>query len=143
MVDKGPSVLRAVVGMDCQSRPLVAQKDVFVLVHDPKLWRGDRKISVFRLWRIEKLVVDVHLHQVSLPKPGVPLGPAAVDLDALEPDVLLTQGRRQQRYRFRNEPVQPLARVVFPDGKGFHGFRSFSFVRFSVIIAHQRQTLNP
>ena len=50
-------------------------------------------------------------------EPNVPLGALAVDLDALEADILLQQGRGQQRQIFGDKAVQPLSGVVFSNGK--------------------------
>ena len=46
-------------------------------------------------------------------QPHVPLGALAVDLDALEADILLQQGGGQQRQILCNKAVQPLAGVIF------------------------------
>ena len=126
MVDEGVHLLR-LVGVDYQSRPLVDQQQVLVLVHDVHLGLEQRQEHVLLRRPVEELVVDIQLHHVALGQALVPLGSGAVDLDALDAYVLLQQRRRQQRQRLGHEAVQPCAGVIFPDGQLPHGRTSLSF----------------
>ena len=133
MVDQGASAV-AVVGMDHLAGPLIHKKDVFVFIYDVQRGVGDGEKSVFRAGPLEKFVVDIQLHQVSLIKAHVALAALAVDLDPLQADILLQQGRRQQGHRFCNETVQALPSVIFPDENLFQTVPSISRQYHKIII---------
>ena len=69
----------------------VDQQNVFVLIDDVELRRADREVGVFLLRRVEKFVVDVELDEIAFAQARVALSTFAVDLDALEADILLQQ----------------------------------------------------
>ena len=125
MVDEGPAVLRPVVGMHGQSRPLIYQEDILILIDDVQLRRGHRQIGVVLPGLFKKLVVDVQLQHVSRVQPGVPLDALAIAFDPLDADIFLRQRSRQQGNRFRQKPVQPLPRVIGADSEFFHTFSVF------------------
>ena len=126
MVDEGVHLLR-LVGVNHQSRPLVDQQQVLVLVHDVHLRLEQCQEHIFLRRLVKELVVDIELHRVALGQPLVPLGPCAVDLDALDAYVFLQQRRRQQRQRLGHKAIQPRAGVVFPDDQLPHGCTSLPF----------------
>ena len=128
MVDEGAAVFGAVVGMDGQAGALVHQQDVLILVDDVQLGIGDSQEGVVLSGLVEKFVIDVQLQHIACFQTGVPLGTAAVALDALDADVLLGQGSREQGNGLGQEPVQTLSGVVGADGKFFH---SLSFISSS------------
>ena len=97
------------------ARLFVGEKDVFILIDDRKARRADLEIGVFLARFFKKLVADIELQHVALVQTHVALGPFAVELDALEADVLLQQRFRQQRNGFSDKAVQPLTGVVFLD----------------------------
>ena len=88
-----------------------------VLVDDADLRCDDGQIDVVLVRRVEELVVDVALDEIALAETLVPRGARAVDLDALDAHVLLRQRRGEQGDRLGEKAVEPLARVVFSDGK--------------------------
>ena len=53
-------------------------------------------------------------------QPGISLHPGAVTLDALDADIFLGQGSRQQGNRLRKKTIQSLTGIVGADGKFFH-----------------------
>ena len=59
MVDERAAVFRAVVRVDGLARLFVDQQDVFILIDDVQLRRGDGQIGIFFFGGIKKLVVDV------------------------------------------------------------------------------------
>ena len=59
MVDERAAVFRAVVRVDGLTRLFVDQQDVFILIDDVQLRRGDGQIGIFFFGGIKKLVVDV------------------------------------------------------------------------------------
>ena len=59
MIDERFAVFRAVVRMDGLTGLLVDQQNIFVLIDDVQLRRGDGQIGVFFLRGIKKLIVDV------------------------------------------------------------------------------------
>ena len=59
MVDERAAVFRAVVRVDGLTRFFVDQQDVFILIDDVQLRRGDGQIGIFFFGGIKKLVVDV------------------------------------------------------------------------------------
>ena len=127
VIDKGAPVFRTVVGMHRQSRALVHQQNVFVLVDDVQLGGGHRQIGIVLPGLFKKLVVDIQLQNVTRVQPGVPVNALAVALDPLQADVFLSQGCREQGDGLGKEPVQPLSGVVGTDGKFFHSlFPTFS-----------------
>ena len=67
MVNEGSAVLRTVMGVHRQPRPLVHQQNVLILVDDVQLGGGHRQIGVVLPGLIEKFVVDVQLQNV----PGI------------------------------------------------------------------------
>jgi hypothetical protein len=120
VVEEGVHLLR-LVGVDHQSGPLVRQQEVLVLVEDvqPGLEEGEEEVVLPGL--VKKLVVDVQAQHVPLRQPLVPLAALAVALHPFDADILLHEGRRQQGQGLGQKAVQPLARVVFPDGELSHG----------------------
>ena len=126
MVDEGVHLLR-LVGVDYQTWTLVDQQQVLVLVHDVHLRLEQRQEHILLRRLVKELVVDIELHHVALGQPLVPLGAAAVDLDALDADVLLQQCRRQQRQRLGHKAIQPRAGVIFPDDQLPHRPTSLLF----------------
>ena len=120
VVDKGTAVLRAVVGVDSQPRPLIRQQNVLVLVDDVQFGVGHGEEGVVLSGLVEKFVVDVKLQHIPGLQPGVPLHPGTVALDALDADVFLRQRGRQQRDGLRKKPIQPLPGIVGADGKFLH-----------------------
>ena len=71
--------LLLLVRVDHQSRALVHQQKVLVLIDNVQLGLEDRQKGVFRGGGVKKLVVDVQLKHIPLDQAGVPLGPLAVD----------------------------------------------------------------
>ena len=59
VIDERFAVFRAVVRMDGLTGLLVDQQNIFVLIDDVQLRRGDGQIGVFFLRGIKKLIVDV------------------------------------------------------------------------------------
>ena len=96
VVDEGAAVLRAVVGMDGKTGPLVHKQDVFILIDDGELRGCDGQVGVVLPGLVEELVIDIQLKDIALFQPGVPVGAGVVELDALDADILLGQRRRQQ-----------------------------------------------
>ena len=105
MVDEGLAILRPVVGVDGLAGLFVGQEDVLVLVDDVDLRRRHGEVGVFGLGRVEKLVVDIELQGVALDEAGVPLGALAVQFNALEADIFLQKGGRQQGNSLSYKPV--------------------------------------
>ena len=105
MVDEGLAVLRPVVGVDGLAGLFVGQEDVLVLVDDVDLRRRHGEVGVFCLGRVKKLVVDIELQGVALDEAGVPLGALAVQFNALEADIFLQKGGRQQRHGLGHEAI--------------------------------------
>ena len=121
MVNEGPAVFRAVMGMNGDTGTLVHQENVFVLVNDVELRRGDGEIGVLLRRRVKEFIVDVELQHVALGQTVIPLRPRIVPLDALQADILLRQRRRQQGNGLGQKTVQPLPGVVFSDFQFLHG----------------------
>ena len=67
-----------------QTRPLVADNELVILVDDVQAGLEDGEESVVLPGAVKELVVDVELQQVALHQAVVPLGALAVDLDPLE-----------------------------------------------------------
>ena len=82
MVDEGVDLFRF-IGVNHQTRALVQQQEILVLVHDVKSGLKQGEEHIFFLWLVKKLIVDIKLQYISLLQPLVPLSPPAVDLDAL------------------------------------------------------------
>ena len=59
------------------------------------------------------------MYRVAFGNVVIPLAALAVDLDALEADILLQQGLRQQGNGLADEAVQPLAGVIPADRQFF------------------------
>ena len=116
VVNEGSAVFRAVVGVYGQSRPLVHQQNLVVLIHDVQLGGGHGEISVILPGLVEKFVVDIQLKHITLFQSGVPLGSGTVELDALDADVFLCQRGREQGNGFGKKPIQPLPGIVVLDG---------------------------
>ena len=87
------------------ARFFVGEEDVLVLVNDREARRADLEIGVFLARLFKEFVVDIKLQQISLVQVRVPLGALAVELDALETDVLLQQRFRQQGNGFPDKTV--------------------------------------
>ena len=121
MVDEGSAVFGPVVGVYCQTRTLVYQQNVFILVDDVQLGGCHGEVGVVLPGLVEEFVIDIQLQHISRLQPGIPLRSCAVELDALDADVFLGQGGGEQGNGFGQKPVQPLACVVGTDGKLFHG----------------------
>jgi len=68
----------------------------------------------------------------------IPLRPLAVDLDPLQADVLLQQGRGEQRQVLGHKAVQPLSGVIFSNGKFPHEHPPFSLWTALIIPAFSR-----
>ena len=66
------------------------------------------------------------MQHVPLLQALIPLGPASVDLDALEADVLLRQRGGQQGNGLAEKAVEPLIGVIFLDGKLSHNAAPFT-----------------
>ena len=124
MGEQGVDLL-LLVRVDHQSRALVHQQKVLVLIDNVQLGLEDRQKGVFRGGGVKKLVVDVQLKHIPLDQAGVPLGPLAVALDPLDADVFLGQGGRQEGQGLGQPPVQPLAGVVGAYGEFPHGSTTF------------------
>ena len=120
MVDEGPAILRAVVGMDRKTGPLVHQEDVLVLIDDTELRGRHGQVGVVLTGLVEKLIIDIKLEHIALFQPGVPLRSCVVELDALDTDVFLGQRGGQQRHRLGQKTVQPLTGIVLFDFEFFH-----------------------
>ena len=112
--------------MDDHARRLVEQHEVLVLVNDVQAGRGDGEIDVLLVRRFKKLVVDVELQRIAFAQTVVPLGARAVDLDALEADVLLRERGGQQGNGLEQKAVEPLAGVIFVDDELSHGAAPFA-----------------
>ena len=61
----------------------------------------------------------------TLSLPHIPFGSFSVDFDPLQADVLLQQGRGEEREILGYKPIQPLSGVVFSNGKFTHGIIRF------------------
>ena len=99
MVDEGPAVFGAVVGVDSQTRALIHQQNMLIFIDDIQLGGGNRQEGIVFPGLIEKLIVDIELEYIPCFEPCVPLRSGAVELDALDADVFLGQRRWQQRHR--------------------------------------------
>ena len=126
LVDERPPVFRTVVGVHRKARALVHQKDVLILIDDVQFGGGNGQIGVVFSGGVEEFVVDVELQLVAHFQPGIPLGPLAVALDALQSDVFLGQRGRQQGNGLCQKPIQPLTGIILADGQFFHSFPSSS-----------------
>ena len=116
MVDEGPAVLRAVMGMHGNPRPLIHQEDVVIFINDVQPGRSHGQIGVVLTWLVEKLVIDIQLKHISGFQPGIPLRTGSIALDPFDAEGLLCQGRRKQRHRLCQKSVQPLSGIVGTDG---------------------------
>ena len=126
LIDERPPVFRPIVGVHRKARALVHQKDVLILIDDVQLGGGNGQIGVVFSGGVEEFVVDVELQLVAHFQPGIPLGPLAVALDALQTDVFLGQRGRQQGNGLCQKPIQPLTGIILADGQFFHSFPSSS-----------------
>ena len=120
MVNEGAAVLRPIVRVHRQARPLVHQEDLFILVDDGELRGSHGEVGVILPGLVEKFVVDIQLEHISRCQPGVPLRPGAIALDALDADIFLGQGGGQQGHGLGQEPIQPLAGIIGADGQFLH-----------------------
>ena len=91
---------------------LVQQQDVLILIYDVQPGGAHLEVGVFFPGLFKKLIVDVKLQNIPGGETVIPLGALAVALDALEADVFLQKGIRQQRHRLAHKAVQPLAGVI-------------------------------
>ena len=116
MVNEGSAVFRAIVGVYGQSRPLVHQQNLVVLIHDVQLGGGHGEISIILPGLVEKFVVDIQLKHIAPFQSGVPLGSGTVELDALDTNILLCQRGREQGNGLGKKTIQPLTGIVMLDG---------------------------
>jgi hypothetical protein len=135
VVDEGVDLLR-LIGVDHHAGPLVRQKEVLVLIEDLQFGLEEGKEEIVLPGLVEKFVVDVEGQHVPLPQALVPLTARAVAFDPLDADVLLQERRGQKGHRLAQEAVQPLSRVVFPDGQFSHGWASLEF--FYIVSGGER-----
>ena len=103
-----------------QTRAFVYQKKVFVLINDIQLWSSNGQIGVILPGLIEKFVIDIQRQHISGLQAGVPFGPGTVQLDTLDADIFLGEGRRQQRDGLCEKAIQPLSGIVLSNGQFFH-----------------------
>ena len=99
MVDEGPAVFGAVMGVDRKTGPLIHQQDMLIFVDDIQLGSGNGQKSIILPRFIKKLIVDIELKHIPRLKPGVPLRSGAVEFDALDADIFLGQRCGQKRDR--------------------------------------------
>ena len=59
MIDKRPSILRTIVGMNRQPRTLIHQQDVFILVDNVQLGSRHRQVSIVLPGLIEELIINI------------------------------------------------------------------------------------
>ena len=121
--------------MDGKTGLFIHEQDVFVLIDDVELWRGDGQIGVLGLRCFEKLVVDIKLEHVARVQPHIALDALAAELNALETDVFLHQRLRQQGNGLSDEAVEPLAGVIFAYLDLFH---SMYHLHATIIADFQR-----
>ena len=125
MVDERIDLL-PLVGVNDEPGWLVEQQNVLILVKDVQLWICDGEVDVLLARRFKEFVVDVELELVALAQTAVSFGARAVDLDALEADVLLRQRGGQQGNGLEQKAVEPLVGVIFLDGKLSHNAAPFA-----------------
>ena len=94
---------------------LVCEQDILVLVDDGEARRLDAAERLFLAHGFEVFVVDVELEQVALGELARGLGALAVELDALETQVLVHHAARKIRHGFFQKFIQALPAVVFCD----------------------------
>ena len=119
----------------------IQQKDVLVLVDDVQPGSAHFQVGVLLPGLFKKLVVYIKLQKVPGLQPGVPPGALAVELDALEADVLLQKSLRQQRHGLAHKAVQPLPGVVGADCQFLHYIpsclskfflKTFDFLQYTI-----------
>ena len=118
------------------ARLFVGKEDVLVLVNDRKARRADLEVGVFLARLFKEFIVDIKLQHVAFVQVRIPFGALAVELDALEADVLLQQRFRQQGNGFPDKAVEPLAGVVFLYNQLFHDMsvrlKVFCFLHYTI-----------
>ena len=82
------------------ARRLVREQDVLVLVDHGQARRFDAAERLLLAHLFKVFVVDVELHPVALGEAAGSLGALAVELDALEAQVLVHHAARQPRHGF-------------------------------------------
>ena len=82
------------------ARRLVREQDVLVLVDHGQARRFDAAERLLLAHLFKVFVVDVELHSVALGEAAGSLGAFAVELDALEAQVLVHHAARQPRHGF-------------------------------------------
>ena len=65
MVDQRTSVIRAVVGMNCQAGTLIHKQNMIVFIDNVQLRCGDSQISIVFSGFVEEFVIDVQLQYIS------------------------------------------------------------------------------
>ena len=91
MVNEGLAVFCTVMGMNGLAGFLVNQNDMFVLVDDVQLRYGNSQISVVLLGLLKKLIINIHLQNITALQAGISGRALAVDLDPFQPDVFLAR----------------------------------------------------
>ena len=86
--------------MHAHAGRLVREQNILVLVDDGEARRLDAAERLLLAHLFKVFVVDVELHPVALGEAAGSLGAFAVELDALEAQVLVHHAARQPRYGF-------------------------------------------